>query len=296
MPLRKTFRKTSVHLTPAAVVSLARLLMVTLQPLSELAETFRAFGFVVLRQFFDPAPLAGEVDEALADGLLSGGAHVRGARFQYVPMMTSRTPESLSLLDRAATVAEAVLGGAVLPTRAKAIRYIGDTPWHIDSALAIESIGFLAYLEPLRADTGALRVLPGSHLQPFAGLVRARARAADLWIPDHVVLTEPGDMIVMDEHLLHASAGGGVRRQWRVDHLRVPDGEDARSRTKAYFAELFAPEESCYDVDRYPSYGSGWHRSGRPAVEQLGALGVYELAAAQAEQLRGQDPTPGCRD
>jgi hypothetical protein len=37
-----------------------------------------------------------------------------GIDFQYVPMMTAETPVSLSLLDRSAIAAEALLSGSVL--------------------------------------------------------------------------------------------------------------------------------------------------------------------------------------
>ncbi|PYP86855.1 MAG: hypothetical protein DMF61_11655 [Blastocatellia bacterium AA13] len=90
------------------------------------------------------------------------------AKFQYVPMMTAETPMSLSLLDRAEVVAKMILDCAVLATRAKAVRYSGDTSWHTDSVIPISSVGFAAYLEPLGTDNGALRVLPGSHRPEFS--------------------------------------------------------------------------------------------------------------------------------
>src|SRR5689334_20753130 len=86
-----------------------------------------------------------------------------GINFQYVPMMTAETPVSLSLLDRAGALAEALLGAPVLPTRAKAVRYTGNSPWHTDSESRVTSIGVIAYCEALQAGNGALRVLPGSH-------------------------------------------------------------------------------------------------------------------------------------
>src|SRR5262245_53317262 len=98
---------------------------------------FQAFGFVVLRQFFDPVPLTAEVDLVLRHGLVSAAdtLNYQNIHFQYVPMMTAETPASLSLLDRAESVAAALLGGPVAPTRAKGVRYCGDTPWHTDSDL-----------------------------------------------------------------------------------------------------------------------------------------------------------------
>ena len=95
-------------------------------------------------------------------------------------------------------------------------------------------------------------------------------------------MTEPGDVIVLDEHLFHASFGGRTRRQWRVDFVKAPESAQEEDLTRSYFAALYPPDwDGGYDVDRYPSYGPDWRASSRPAVAQLDALGVYELAAAQ---------------
>jgi len=251
---------------------------------SSLAPTFRTFGFGVLRQFFDPGPLAAEIDRAMNDGLVSRVSRTEKIDFQYVPMMTAQTAVSLSLLDRIEPVAVDLLGGFVLPTRAKGVRYSGNTPWHSDSTSPLASIGFLAYLEPLDGKDGALRVLPGSHHPEFRDAVCKLEidGTAGPTVPAYVVTTEPGDLIVLDEHLFHASFGGRTRRQWRVDFVRAPENAEAEDLTRSYFAALYPPDwDGGYDVDRYPSYGPDWRASSRPAVAQLDALGVYELAAAQ---------------
>lgn len=220
---------------------------------------FEADGFLVLRAAFDAGPLAREVDRAL-----EGTRDAAGARFRFAPMMSRATPTSLALLWRFEAVAAALLGGPVLPVRAKGVRYVGDTSWHADSDRALDSIGFLAYLESLR-DQGALRVRPGSH----------RGRAA----VEAVLATDPGDVIVMHERLEHASEGGGVRRQWRVDFVRDGDDESLR----AYYAAIFPPGwDPGHDPVRWPSYGDDWRRSGHPAVHRLGDLGVYEMASFNA--------------
>ena len=253
---------------------------------------FQTFGFIALRRFFDPRPLAAEIDRALHDARMSSSAAAgTEIRFQYIPMMTAETPTSLSLLDRLEPIAATLLGGPVLPTRAKGVRYRGDTPWHTDSAFPIPSVGFAAYLEALGSDTGALRVLPGSHRPNFAAAIRALGDAAmaDPALPAHAVVTEPGDVIVFDEHLVHASFGGGARRQWRADYLRDPTGADAESHTKAYFESIYPPDwDGGYDVDRAPSYGRDWRGSGRLSVARLGALGVYELAERQEAFARSR--------
>lgn len=257
------------------------------------ASHFRTFGFVVLRRFFEPRALAAEIDRVLASGLVSAPVASGGdeMRFQYVPMMTAETPVSLALLDRAEAVAVSLLGGPVLPTRAKGVRYGGNTPWHADSASPVASTGFAAYLEPLGAESGALRVLPGSHRPELTEALRAHGAAgmAATALPAHVLVTEPGDLIVFDEHLFHASSGGGARRQWRADYLRDPIGAEAEAHARSYFASIYPPDwDGGHDVDRYPSHGPDWQRSGRPSVARLAELGVYALAERQEAFARSR--------
>jgi hypothetical protein len=206
-------------------------------------------------------------------------------------MMTAETPVSLALLDRLENVATTLLGGPVLPTRAKGVRYRGDTPWHADSELPIGSVGFAAYLEALGADDGALRVLPGSHRPELTQALRAFGAAgmAAVALPAHIVTTEPGDLIVFDEHLFHASSGGGIRRQWRADYVRDPEDAESERHTRAYFAVIYPPDwDGKYDVDRFPSYDLDWQRSGRRSAARLGELGVYDLAAKQEAFTRSK--------
>jgi Phytanoyl-CoA dioxygenase (PhyH) len=235
-------------------------------------EQFRTSGYLVCRCAIETEPLIAEVDVTLRAGVRAaftadvGGQPLRAV---FVPMMSERTPISLRLVGSLAPVAATLLDGPVLPVRAKCVRYGGDTAWHRDSILAVASVGLLCYLDPLTAATGALRVIPGSHRDDVG-----RSPA------DGVALeTEPGDLIVMDEHLLHASEGGAEgRRQWRVDF--VGDGPDAD--LCAYFAAIFPPDfEGGYDGAAFPSYGPHWQSSGLPGVERLEQLGVYELAQGQ---------------
>lgn len=76
-------------------------------------DRLRKLGFLVLRQFFDPSALSAEMDRVLKDAFSASTPVSRfdGIHFEYVPMMTANTPESLSLLDPTAVVAEEILGG-----------------------------------------------------------------------------------------------------------------------------------------------------------------------------------------
>jgi hypothetical protein len=231
-------------------------------------EEFRTSGFVVLHGAFEAGALRGELDLALG-----GVAPVTTsqARVEYVPMMCARTPVSLSLLDRFEALAESLLGRPVLPLRAKGMRYHGDTNWHRDSELALPSVGVAAYLDPLEEESGALRVVPESHRRRDAGFERAC-----------VLATQPGDVLVFDEHLLHSSRGGGVRRQWRVDYFADPRTPAEEGLARELLSRVFPSDwRGGYDAERFPSYGSDWLSSGRRAVERLRQLGAYDLASAQ---------------
>ena len=264
-----------------------------MHPMSLDLDHYMTFGFMVLRGWFDPEALGRELDHALSTGLPAKSAPLEKSdiRFQYVPMMTSECPESLALLDRCGHVAEELLGHPVLPTRAKGCRYSGGTPWHVDSTLDLPSVGFAAYLEPLGTETGALRVLPGSHL-PASSKALQELGAQGLPAPSLPGLglqTEPGDLIAFDEHLWHASAGGTLRRQWRADYVGAPENTSAEERVKAYFQGIFPPDrDGGYDVDRYPSYGPDWRQSPRPSAARLDVLGVYDLADRQEAYARSK--------
>jgi hypothetical protein len=196
------------------------------------------------------------------------------ARVQYLPMMTARTPTSLALLDRFHLLATELLGGPVVPLRAKGIRYFGATPWHRDSTLPLASIGFAAF-EPLSEQTGALQVVPGSHREVSGGGGRPPRQAVAL-------ATEPGDVIVLDEHILHASSGGTVRRQWRVDYFRDPGDAAEEEVVRDYLERVLGGSGPLpYDAARFPSYGPDWTASGRPAVERLRRLGALDLASGK---------------
>jgi hypothetical protein len=169
----------------------------------------------------------------------------------------------------------------VLPLRAKGTRYGGSSGWHSDSELDVPSIGFVAYLEPVEAHNGALRVQPGSHRSgPTDDAARPVAEGEALE-------TAPGDVIAFDEHLVHGSSGGFSRRQWRVDFLIDPLDAQEETLVRDYFGRIYAIGwDGGYHADRYPSYGSAWRNANRPWTQRLRELGVYDLADAQEAHMR----------
>lgn len=252
-------------------------------------ERFRAEGFVALREVFDPSLLIAEVGEAFAVGFPGRrGNNVSaeaGIAFRYLPMMSERTPVSLELLRRFAPVAERLLGTPVLPVRTKAVEYHGASSWHRDTELDVATVGFVCYLEPLTAEQGALRVVPGSH-RDLDALGAETAETAET--VGTAVETNPGDVIVFDEHLLHASRGGGVRHQWRVDYIAWPTSAAEHATVREYYAAIFSPEwDGGYDVDAYATYGPYWRQACTRAVDAaLEAVGAYAAADEEEDAAR----------
>jgi hypothetical protein len=266
---------------------------------------YRTFGFVVLRKQLDQTTvtaLAAEVDRAFVDAL---GDHFRdrpdegGIRGHYLPVMsTSRTPVSIGLVEHFHMVGQRLLGGRVLPAPAEAILFFDQAPWHDDTGFEVHAVKFAAYLEPLQASTGALRVLPGSQLDSFRTLARdfdrrvMAQRSEEIpetveRLPGYVIETEPGDVIAFDLRLYHASIRGTDRRQWTVTcYLDIEEAAPASELADA-LADEVAPDDGSwghYDPQRYPFYDPAWIARAEqdwraPALRRLRELGVLEAAA-----------------
>jgi ectoine hydroxylase-related dioxygenase (phytanoyl-CoA dioxygenase family) len=104
-----------------------------------------------------------------------------------------------------------------------------DVYWHLDAYGAFaehDHIKLFFYLETLRRDAGALRMIPGSQFANGAyaktlrqGLVRDPSRAPDLYgvpleeIPSWTLEVDPGDVIVGNFRTLHASFNGNPGRR-----------------------------------------------------------------------------------
>ena len=235
----------------------------------------------MLRQQVNAETLSTEFDRAMIDAFedlahLNAGAI--GNHFRYVPMMCEYTPYSLDLIGVLAPLAAELLGCNVLPGRAKATIYVGSAKWHRDTDLNVRSIGLAAYLEPLTASTGALQVIPGSHHPDYG-------TAIDSYLSDSPAIagvglpTGPGDLIVFNEHLFHATSGGGTRRQWRIDFVADDAPDDIL--TEWYARQYSVGWDAGYNLDRYPSYGPYWQTRHPHWNQRLTELGAYQAAHAE---------------
>ncbi len=130
--------------------------------------------------------------------------------------------------------------------------YVGDTRWHSDGyggRGGPRHIKLAFYLDPLTRNTGALRVIPGSHRlgEPYAEqLERETKDSQTLWgipgsqVPAVALETVPGDVLVFNHDLKHSAWGGSERRRMftmnccarypadKLDHFRAYIGQAAR--------------------------------------------------------------------
>jgi len=108
--------------------------------------------------------------------------------------------------------------------------YSGDSQWHSD---VMTHCGFYReclhvkvafYLDPLTRDTGALRVIPGSHIRGdrFSDTMQEYLNNSGLAgkdVPALALETKPGDVVAFTHNLKHASFGGSKRRRMFVMNL-----------------------------------------------------------------------------
>lgn len=210
-------------------------------------EHYRLFGFTVARGALDARAMArvgADFHEAVSDRHFDTPFDGRARRF--VPTLGPRTPFLASLLEdgRLCDAADALLEGRSIGIAGDAHRYTGDTIWHPDTN-SIHQYGVKAaiYLQPLAADSGALRIIPGSHRAPLHHELRrafdAQRPAVGDW-PGQPLPTEPGDIVFFDLRAWHASAGGSRDRHmctliWFHDPRTLEEEEATRAAARVPF-------------------------------------------------------------
>jgi Phytanoyl-CoA dioxygenase (PhyH) len=257
---------------------------------------FRTFGYVVLPALLsldEAATLRAEVADALADafGPDTERADLGGISGDYLPLAVNRAPFSLSLIadDPRTFLASAELAGvATVPTIGIATRFTGDSRWHTGQGPDVGGVTFWADLEPRAAGSGALRVIPGSHLPDFERQlwaycsVEPATSGFEGWQWPHVVLpTSPGDVVALHPHLRMSSQGAAPRLTWTIDYLPWPGITNAAGKEAVRGLLLDAVEfdHEAYDRDRWPVWqewaaGPDAPASRQIAIERLQLLDV----------------------
>jgi ectoine hydroxylase-related dioxygenase (phytanoyl-CoA dioxygenase family) len=190
---------------------------------------FQTFGFLAFPGLFADDIVS--ITQAFEDiwarhgGGHAGKAHDGTARSALVPFI-DQDERLCALLDdpRILDIAKGLLGDDFNYTGSDGNFYVGDTRWHSDGwrLNGVRYIKMAFYLDPVGAQSGCLRVIPGScHTQDhFAQLLQTQIRQSDeLWgiagnaVPAIPLETQPGDLILFDHNTKHAAFGGGARRR-----------------------------------------------------------------------------------
>ncbi len=212
---------------------------------------YRAFGYVILRGYYSGAEVA-ELRAQLIAQLEREHPNLEPdpSRRDFCCMLGSHNTAFHGLLEdpRFLDVADELHGRSV-PVWCDGNRYaIHDTGWHADILLALPDalehagIKFIHYLEPLRANDGALRVVPGSHARPLHDRVADYLKGhwpAVKDMPSLACETDPGDVVAFHHGLYHAAAG--VRAK-RLMHTLAYYPRDSSREFVAQVAELYRSE------------------------------------------------------
>ncbi|MEP7356897.1 MAG: phytanoyl-CoA dioxygenase family protein [Anaerolineales bacterium] len=193
------------------------------------------FGYLVF-----PGLLSDRIDRIIEEfettfatrgGGHNGAAHDGTARSCILPFI-DQTDYLASLLDdpRLDGIFTSLLGADYQYLGSDGNFYVGDSNWHSDTDWSGKSRGkpprtfykLALYLDPVRAATGALRVIPGSHRygDRFAeDLQKSLSHAPETLglrgdqVPAIALESNPGDVVVFNQTTKHSSWGGSSRRR-----------------------------------------------------------------------------------
>ena len=196
---------------------------------------FETFGYLVLRQAFSAAEMAQmtrAADEAIEQRRLDAAGQSAAMRYGG---FVDGCPQLAPLIedDRVYGVAGDLLGDGFVWGGSEGNWVEPNEPqihcWHSDRidefALGYRRIKTMIYLTPTTRDTGAFRVIPGSHDSPFFDQLSRHVyhrgerdeRVLGLAVQDvpHVAIeSTPGDVVFFDQYLFHSVYGKQPDRRY----------------------------------------------------------------------------------
>lgn len=252
---------------------------------------FNTFGFLIFRQMFSPDEIK-TINVEFRAALEAAYRHAPfdGTKRHWVTMMGPDTPFFASLLEdpRFYEVAEQLYGEDAFGVMTDANRYVGDTGWHPDTgSLHQYALKFAYYLDPVGAETGALRVIPGSHKDPFHSELLHRLHPSGMSIrdvPAYVCESEPGDVVAFDVRLWHGSCGGSEDRRMCTtlyyNNPKTPEEETMTRKQAAAYLRLPAHFERPHDPLYDPHWMANPDGSSRRQrwLHRMQELGFFESA------------------
>lgn len=198
---------------------------------------FHTFGYIRIREAFPPNEMLAFVSECLdifrrdrRDRIFDGTWRQQVDAFiEHSDLLSPLATDPRILLP-----IQQLLGDGCIWIGSDGNLYTGDTGWHPDgSNLAYRRIKVLTYLNPLSIDSGALRIIAGSHRDPLHSELRPLLQRLDTAITPYGVIAprrdqvdrqpfgipmqqlpyvcvdvRPGDIVLFDQNIWHSSYGG----------------------------------------------------------------------------------------
>jgi len=213
-------------------------------------DTFGYLGF--------PGLLADRADSIIADfeavwtdsgGGHAGRQHDGKARSCMVPFLDQSEALSALLDDpRILGIAEGLLGTDFNYMGSDGNYYVGDTGWHSDGWHSHgRHLKIAFYLDPLTRDSGALRVIPGSHRvqDSYAvAITNEIGQSADKWgisgseVPAIALETQPGDVVCFNHNTKHSAWGGNTSRRMFTINLAQRYPEERLGELQSYISSF----------------------------------------------------------
>jgi hypothetical protein len=191
---------------------------------------FADFGYLVL-----PGLMAGSIEwitEEFERTFRDAGIVHHGTQRTSLGQFMDRNERLCALLDdpRINGALTGLLGEDFNYLGSGGEYYVGGGLWHPDCGPRPMLVVKLAmYLDPLTRQTGALRLVPSSHLQRKQGNLDTQ----ELWgvgpeeMPCVAPDNQPGDVIIFNQNTFHNSLRGGNRRRMfnmnGCAHCRTPE-------------------------------------------------------------------------
>ncbi|TNF36624.1 MAG: hypothetical protein EP312_00685 [Gammaproteobacteria bacterium] len=263
---------------------------------------FKVFGFLHLPGLFLPEiqSIQDAFDKVIEDHPDEKIEHLHEAHYNAKRIMMPRFIEKCDLLTqllsdpRITSIAQSLCGEDYNYFSSDGNIFSGDTIWHRDSYGLVRRhkyTKFLFYLDPIKADSGALRVIPGSHHQGqhFSKILHDILSEPEQQlgvpakeVPSQVVETTPGDLIVFDYNIQHATC----------------DSRFPRRMFSIGFTEYFPEAKKQQAIDsirqRVADYGRIYSeailQSGEPAIRDhiqqilaLEAIALQQLGSGESQ-------------
>ena len=186
---------------------------------------FDTFGFLLLKDFIPSDEMQLYIDEFDATMTkANGGVPWQGAPQTHAVMPFYRHNPTVyhRLLDneKINEAVEELLGEDFMFWLSEGHHRWGGIKWHHDSVApgGLTHLKVVLYLDPVRADTGCLRLLPGSHLAPLRERMERWYGGPDMgdeadWPAAIAMETDPGDVVIFNINAYHAAIGKDVDRR-----------------------------------------------------------------------------------